>query len=192
MKKILLATLLATSFNAIAEENSFVHGQYTFRDTISSDSANPNRQGVNLIIGHKVAPNITVDLGSQFRTEKLNSENGSSSNRLEAGASYGYAINQDVALYVRGALGEKFSALDNFSYYSVEPGVKAQLTSNIVGKVGYRYRDSFGDSKADKTNTFRVGVEYALNKTNAITTSVDRSYGDSEFVGYNVGYLVKF
>jgi hypothetical protein len=192
MKKILLAALLIISFIAVAEEHMFVHGQYALRDTVSGDSANPNRQGVNLVIGHKVTPNITIDLGSQFRTEKLNSKDGSNSNRLEAGAAYAYNINQDIALYIRGGLGEKFSSSDNFSYYSVEPGIKTQITSNIVGKVGYRYRDSFSDLGDDKTNTFRLGIEYALNKINAITIGVDRSYGNSEFVGYNVGYLVKF
>lgn len=192
MKKILLAVaLLSASFGAFAEDaKNFVHGQYVFRDTIAGQSDNPNRQGVNLTVGRNIGYGITLDANSQFRNE--NGKDGNDTTRLESGATYQYAIHKDISVYTRGAVGYKLTDNDDFTYYSVEPGVKAQLTTNLAVKAGYRYRTAFNDSIADKTNTVRVGAEYALDKTQSVTLGVDRAYGDSEFVGVNVGYAVKF
>jgi opacity protein-like surface antigen len=194
MKKSLLVSLaLLASTSVMAEDaKNFAHIQYTLRDTIADDKADPNRQGVNFTLGRNIGNGITLDVGQQFRTEKLNSNNGESTNRLEAGAAYQYGLTKDISLYTRGAIGEKFTSSDDYLYYSIEPGVKAQVTKDLTAKVGYRYRDAFNDTKDEKTNTARIGVEYALAKDQAVTLGVDRSYGASEFVGYNAGYVIKF
>jgi opacity protein-like surface antigen len=194
MKKSLLVSLaLLASTSVMAEDaKNFAHIQYTLRDTIADDKADPNRQGVNFTLGRNIGNGITLDVGQQFRTEKLNSNNGESTNRLEAGASYQYGLTKDISLYTRGAIGEKFTSLDDYLYYSIEPGVKAQVTKDLTAKVGYRYRDAFNDTKDEKTNTVRFGAEYAIAKDQAVTLGVDRSYGASEFVGYNAGYVIKF
>ena len=194
MKKILafLAVgLLSTSAVADGAKN-FAHIQYTFRDTISDNQGDPNRQGVNFTLGRKITDSIQLDVSQQFRTEKLNSDSGSSSNRLETGATYQLGVTSNVALYTRGAVGEKFTDSTNYAYYSVENGIKTQLTNNWTTKVGYRYRDAFSDSRNEKTNTVRLGAEYAIDKDQAITLGLDRSYGASDFVGYNAGYVIKF
>lgn len=190
-KGILLAALLAVSTGAYAE-GDFAHIQYTFRDTVASNSDDTNRQGANFTFGTTVAPGIVLDVNNQFRTERLNSNEGSSSNRLEAGLTSQLNLTDDIAVYGRGAVGQKFATSEDHTYYSVEGGVKTQLTSALNVRAGYRFRDAFNDSVFDKTNTVRLGAEYALNKTNVITLGLDRAYGDSEFIGYNLGYLVKF
>ena len=194
MKKLLSIALLALSFAATAawaeDAKNFVHGQYTFRDTIAGQSDNPNRQGVNLTVGRNIGYGITLDANSQFRNE--NGKNGADTTRLEAGATYQYGLTKDIAFYTRGAVGYKLTDADDFTYYSLEPGVKFQLTQPLNVRVGYRYRDAFNDNILDKTNTVRVGAEYALDKTQTVTLGVDRAYGDSEFLGVNVGYAVKF
>jgi hypothetical protein len=190
-KSILLAALLAVSTSVMAEGN-FAHIQYAFRDTVSSNSQDPNRQGVNFTFGTKVYPGVTLDINNQFRTERLNSDTGSSSNRLEAGLTGQFDVLKDVAVYGRGALGQKFATSEDHTYYSLEGGVKTQVTPDLNVRVAYRFRDSFNDTYADKTNTIRLGAEYALNKTSALTLGIDRAYGDSEFIGYNAGYVVKF
>ena len=193
---ILLTTLLATfsaqSAELVRAENNFIHGQYTFRDTVGGQSDETNRQGVNLTVGHKFTNNFSMDLGQQFRTEKLNSDNGENSNRLEAGATYSFALVPNVSVYTRGAIGYKFTEAQDFTYYSVEPGVNVNLTSALSARAGYRFRDSFSDTYFDKSNTVRAGVQYDLTKTSFVTAGIDRAYGDSEFIGYNFGYGVKF
>ena len=188
MKKFILAALLLIS--SFAQAESFVHGQYTFRDTIAGQAGEPNRQGVNLTVGNKLDNGITLDAGVQVRNE--NGSQGADTNRLEAGATYQLPVTQDIALYTRGAVGYKLTDTADYTYYSVEPGVRLQVTQPLAVRVGYRYRDSFSDTYFDKTNTVRLGAEYALNKTNALTLGIDRAYGDSEFLGVNLGYAVKF
>ena len=190
-KGILLAVLLTVSTGAYAEGN-FAHIQYAFRDTVASNSEDTNRQGVNFTFGTTVYPGIVLDVNNQFRTERLNSDNGSSSNRLEAGVTKLLQLTDTVSVYGRGAIGQKFATSEDHTYYSVEGGVKTQVTSALNVKAGYRYRDAYSESYNDKTNTIRLGAEYALNKTSALTLGIDRAYGDSEFIGYNLGYVVKF
>lgn len=188
MKKLVLALTLA--FASVAQAESFIHGQYTFRDTIAGQAGEPNRQGVNLTVGNHYGNGITLDGGIQVREQ--NGSNGTETTRLEAGASYLVPVYGDLSFYTRGALGYKQTSGDNWTYYSVEPGIKYQVAQPLSVRLAYRYRDSFSDSQFDKSNTVRLGAEYALNKTSALTLGVDRSYGDSEFLGVNVGYAVKF
>ncbi len=196
MKKTLIATLIAgLSFGTVAlaeDGKNFAHIQYTFRDTIADNKADTNRQGVNFTVGRKVLDNLTIDLGEQFRTERLNGDNGVSTTRLETGATYSYNLLPAVSLYTRGGLGYKTTSTEDYTYYSVEPGIKYSLTDALAVRAGYRYRDAFNDTYNEKTNTVRFGAEYAIAKDQALTLGVDRSYGASDFVGYNAGYVVKF
>lgn len=191
MKKVILAILLTIAVTAQAEDNrNAVHIQYAFRDTVADSADKPNRQGVNFTFSRKVLDQLTWDINNQFRSE--NGSAGHESNRLETGLAYQAPLAQDIVFYTRTAVGYKFTDnLDN-TYYSIEPGVKFQLTSPLNVRVGYRYRDSFNDKISDQTNTVRLGSEYALDKTQTLTFGVDRAWGDSEFVGYHAGYAVKF
>lgn len=193
MKKALLVALAVFSTFAIAEDKpakNFIHLQYAYRDTVASDKENPNRQGANFTFGTKLLDNVTWDVNNQFRAE--NGQNGNESNRLETGLSYQYGVLKDVALYTRGAVGYKFTNAADHTYYSIEPGVRVQLTSPLAVRVGYRFRDSFSDSYLDQTNTLRLAAEYALSDNTAVTAGLDRSWKDSEFVGAHAGYVIKF
>jgi opacity protein-like surface antigen len=196
MKKTLIATLIAgLSFGTVAlaeDGKNFAHIQYTFRDTIADDKSAPNRQGVNFTLGRRVLDNLTIDLGEQFRTERLNNDNGVSTTRLETGATYSYNLLPAVSLYTRGGLGYKVTSNQDYTYYSVEPGIKYALTDTLAVKAGYRFRDAFSDAYVEKTNTVRFGAEYAVAKDQALTLGIDRSYGASDFIGYNAGYMIKF
>lgn len=196
MKKTLIATLIAgLSFGTVvlAEDGkNFAHIQYTFRDTIADNKADTNRQGVNFTIGRKVLDNLTIDLGEQFRTERLNGDAGVNTTRLESGATYQLGLTKDIAVYTRGGLGYKTTSTEDYTYYSVEPGIKYSLTDALAVKAGYRFRDAFSDAYIEKTNTVRFGAEYAIAKDQALTLGVDRSYGASDFIGYNAGYMIKF
>lgn len=194
MKKIALAVaLLLSSITAQAEDN-FAHLQYTLRDTIAGDQGNPNRQGINFTLGHNFNKNWQVDIGEQFRTEKFNEKNGAGNNttRLEAGTTYTQPLNDMFSLYTRGAIGYKLTANQDYSYYSLESGANIHVTEPLTLRVGYRYRDSFSQEYFDKTNTVRLGAQYALNKTSFLSAGVDRAYGDSQFLGINLGYGVRF
>ena len=193
MKKLVLVLALLASFNAFAEDN-FAHIQYTFRDTIAGDQGNTNRQGINLTFGRNITNNWQVDIGEQFRTEKFNEDKGAGNNttRLEAGTTYTQPLNNMFSLYTRGAIGYKLTADQDYSYYSVESGANIHVIEPLTLRVGYRYRDSFSQEYFDKTNTVRLGAQYALNKTSFLSAGIDRAYGDSQFLGVNLGYGVHF
>lgn len=196
MKKILIAVVLATTaFTAQADQpitapNTFIHGQYTFRDSIASNKDDANRQGINLTVGRNIGYGIQLDGGVQVRNE--NGAVGRDTTRLESGATYQFGLTKDVVLYTRGALGYKLTDQEDSTYYSVEPGVRYQLTPDLNLRAGYRYRTAFNDSIFDKTNTVRFAAEYNLNKTQSLTAGVDRFYGDNETLGVNLGYVVRF
>lgn len=194
MKKLVLAVALTVaSFAAIAEDN-FAHLQYTFRDTIAGDQGNTNRQGINFTLGRNINQNWQVDIGEQFRTEKFNEDKGAGNNttRLEAGTTYTQPLNDMFSLYTRGALGYKLTANQDHTYYSWESGANIHVTEPLTLRVGYRYRDSFSQEYFDKTNTVRLGAQYAINKTSFLSAGVDRFYGDSQALGINLGYGVRF
>lgn len=194
MKKFLaLLALGLISTSVLADDpKNFAHIQYTFRDAISDNKGDPNRQGVNFTFGRKITDSVQLDIGEQFRTERLNSDNGTSTTRLEAGATYQFGLTKDIALYTRGGLGYKVTSDQDYSYYSVEPGVRYSVSDALAVRAGYRYRDAFSDSYVEKTNTVRLAAEYSIAKDQAITLGLDRSYGASDFVGYNAGYVIKF
>lgn len=193
MKKIILAVLLSISTQVLAGDGkNAIQIAYALRDTVASDKDNPNRQGINLRYMRKLTDNITWDAAEEFRTERLNSDNGNSSTRLETGLSYQLPITQDISIYTRGGIGYKFTTSNDNTYYSVEPGVKFQITQPLNLRMAWRYRDSFNDQINDQTHTVRFGAEYALDKESVIVANIDRFYGDSEAIGYTMGYVYKF
>lgn len=182
MKKLALAVLLAVSATATAADN-FGHIQLVHRGTVGDDAANPNRHGVNITLGHKLANNFSLDFSGQQRQE--NGSNGTDSTRLEIGATP-----QNEKFYIRTALGVKSSG-DSDLYYSIEPGLRWTLAPKLTAKTAYRYRDAFSNA-LDQTHTARLGLEYAVTDTQAVTAGYDRSFGDSEFNGLSLGYAIKY
>jgi opacity protein-like surface antigen len=91
------------------------------------------------------------------------------------------------------ALGEKFSNGANFGYYSVEPGVVYNFTDKLSGKVGYRFRNGFGNNgNLDTTHTARVGVSYAVTKNDTVGVRYDQVRGDSFNHSVNFAYTRSF
>lgn len=114
------------------------------------------------------------------------------STRLEAGVS---AQNTDGALtpYARLGLGQKFNNGNNFTYYSVEPGVKAAIGSTgLTARVAYRFRNAFDTANNDTTRTWRAGLDYALTKKDTVGLGYDSVRGDSQQNVVKVNYPRSF
>ena len=185
MKKTLLLIALLSAWNVqAADKENFAHIQLVHRSTVGDDENKPNRKGINITTGHKLANNFQIDMSAQYREQNGNNTNPST--RLELGA-----LPNNENVYLRAALGVK-SDTDSHLYYSLEPGIKWKLTDKLAARTGYRYRSAFSDNQKDTTNTIRIGAEYALTDTQSITAGYDRSFGDSEFNGLSAGYAIKF
>jgi long-subunit fatty acid transport protein len=59
------------------------------------------------------------------------------------------------------------------SYYSIEPGVNYKITDALTARVAYRYRDAFSSGVADRSDTARLGLSYALTKQDTIGLGYD-------------------
>lgn len=183
-KSILLIALLSVWNVQAADKENFAHIQLVHRSTVGDNANDPNRRGINITTGHKLASNFMLDIASQYREQ--NGLNKNPSTRFEIGAT----PNND-SFYLRTALGVK-SNDDSHLYYSLEPGLKWKLSDKLLAKTAYRYRNAFNEANADETHTIRIGMEYALTESQSITAGYDRSYGDSEFNGLSAGYAIKF
>jgi opacity protein-like surface antigen len=188
MKKSLIATLIAgLAFSTVASaESSYiklegVHYNYT---------SQPNdKNGFNLQVGTEIGHGIKLDVKNEFRVEETAQK---SSNRLEAGATYEAKVYDKIGVSLRGSIGEKYADSTNYGYYAVEPGVSYALTDALKLKASYRYRDAFSNSNTDRTNTYKIGADYDLNKTAYLTGSLGRTTGDSEYTSIQGGVGIRF
>lgn len=188
MRKFIIASILALTAGLASADGNFGGIQYNYRDGYGADKG-VNQNGYTLVLGTSVAKNTDIDLQSVFRRTD---GSGDISNRLEAGVTQKYSIDNKLSAYVRGAVGEKWNDGSNFSYYSVEPGVRYAVTPSLGVRVAYRYRDSFADNKDYQTNTLRLATEYAVSKDGSIVVGYDRFYKDQQYNGLNLGYNFKF
>lgn len=187
MKKIIVTTALLLAATVASAQN-FGGIEYNYRDGYGADKGT-EQNGYTLTLGTAVAKNTDVDVKSVFRNTN---GSGDVNTRLEVGLTQKYDLGRGFSAYARGAVGERWDQGSNFSYYSVEPGIKYAVTPALGVRVGYRYRDSFQDNKGFQTNTLRLGAEYAVSKNGSIAVGYDRFYKDSEFNGLNVGYNFRF
>jgi long-subunit fatty acid transport protein len=184
MKKIvtIAALMAATTFATAASVT--IEGQFQQGHRGARDSDN-----YALSVKESINKAFTADIGftayQQDGTKAL-------SNRLEVGLTGTRPVGP-VNLYTRVAVGEKFTNGTDFGYYSVEPGVVYNFTNKLSGKVGYRFRNGFGDNgNLDTTHTARAGVNYAVTKVDSIGVRYDQVRGDSFNHSVNFAYTRSF
>lgn len=180
MKKFFIAVMLMVSASAWAAGDSFGKLEYAFRDVDGAD----NKSGYNLQVGTKVNDNVDVDGKVQWRRTN---GTGSSSTRFEVGSTL-----HEEHFYVRGGIGQKFVGADDYTFYSIEPGVKCKLSKDLTVTTAYMYRDTFDSSINDKNHAVRFSADYKITSNGSVTGSVGRYWGDTEYDAVNVGYKVTF
>lgn len=182
MKKIL--AILAVVASATAFAGPSVQVEYTDE---KNDTNNTTSAVYGLTVKNQFAKGWYGDIGGtttqQDGTKTL-------SQRLEAGVTY-----EPLSwVYVRGAVGEKFSNGSSNAYYSIEPGLKFPVAANLTGKVAYRYRNAFDVDKfnTQEENTYRVGLTYAVTPQSALGVGYDYTNGDVEKKAWKLNYTHSF
>jgi long-subunit fatty acid transport protein len=184
MKKVFAIAALAAVTSLANAASVTIEGQMQKGDHGARDSNN-YALSVKESFNKTFAGDIEFTAYQQDGTKAL-------SNRLEAGVTGSMPV-RSVNLYTRVAVGEKFTNGANFGYYSVEPGVVYNFTNKLSGKVGYRFRNGFGDNgNLDTTHTARAGVSYAITKNDSIGVRYDLMRGDSFNHSYNLAYTHSF
>ena len=185
MKKFLaMAALLAAS---TAFAGGFGAVEYSSRDGVDG---NADARATKVTMGTDINQMLKADFSLR---QKTNTDNDLSDTRLEAGLTGTVPTGvKGLSVYGRGAVGEKFKTSTNYTYYSVEPGIKYAVTPDLSVKAGYRYRAATDSANADTTRTYRLGAEYALTKNYFVGLGYDQVRGDSKYNATNVSVGFKF
>jgi opacity protein-like surface antigen len=185
MKKfIALAALLAAS---TAFAGGFGSVEYSGRDGVDGTA---DARATKVTMGTDINQLLKADFSLR---QKTNTDNDLSDTRLEAGLTATQPIGgTGFSVYGRGAVGEKFKTSANYTYYSVEPGIKYAVTPALSVKAGYRYRAALDSANADTTRSYRLGAEYAITKNYFVGLGYDRVRGDSDYNATNVSVGFKF
>lgn len=184
MKKFILALGLVAASTAFA--GGFGTVEYQNRDGVNGAA---DARATKVTIGTDLTSDIKADFSIR---QKTNDDNQLSDNRVEGGLTYTTPIAGSLSAYGRVGLGQKFKSSSDYTYYSVEPGVKYAVTPALTAKLGYRFRDATDSANADQTRAWRVGAEYALSKNYFVGVGYDRVRGDSEYNSYNLAVGFKF
>lgn len=167
MKKIFAILALAISASAFADSATV---EYAGVNNIGS----ADQSQLKLSVSHVFTKNISGDVSiTQTQTDGTNALG----TRVEAGSTLSNSYGPVVG-YTRLAVGEKYSNTTQFSYYSVEPGIKVPM-GQLTPFIGYRFRNAFDTANNDTTRTVRVGTTYALTKVDTIGIRFDRIRGDA-------------
>lgn len=183
MKKLLLALLIAVSAPAFADkfivERSFV-----------DDLASPNNANALYMKGViDVNKNLAVD--ASLQTTQVDNTHTISS-RGDIGVIPKFNVYGPVNGYTRVAIGEKYSSSGSFAFYSIEPGVNANLGYGFTGQVGWRFRNAFNTANNDTTRTWRTGVSYDVTKKDTVGIRLDNVRGDQQQNIWNLNYARSF
>jgi hypothetical protein len=133
-----------------------------------------------------------VDLDAGINTETADVAR-TVTNRYEIGVSTGMDLTSFLRGDVRLGTGMKQkSGVQDFGYYSVEPGVTAKF-GDISTRVAYRYRTAYDSNvNADTSQTMRYSVGYALTKKDAIRLGYDVQSGDGANKQTTIAYTRSF
>jgi hypothetical protein len=186
MKKI-LAMLALTAATSVFAGDSITLERSNIDNVGSTDQTQ-----YQMMYKHTFTNNLAGDLQFQNTT---NNSTSALSTRIEGGVTVSEKVAGPIGLYVRTATGEKYSNTTSFSYWSVEPGVTADIPgiSGLTAKVGYRYRAAYDSTKnGDQTQTMRYGLSYAVTKVDAIGVRYDRVNGDNDQKTIAVNYTRSF
>ena len=184
MKKYLVMAALLAAGSAFA--GGFGSVEYSSRDGVEGTA---DARATKVTMGTDLNQNFKADFSLRQKTD---TDNDLSDNRLEAGLTGAVPVAGGLSAYTRLGVGEKFKTSTNYTYYSVEPGVKYAVTPSLSVKAGYRYRAALDSVNADTTRAYRIGAEYALTKNYFVGVGYDRVRGDSDYNATNVSIGFKF
>ena len=169
MRKILAIMALAISSSAFAASVTVTGAN------VDGVQGSPNQTQYGLGVKGNINKNLAGDVS--FLNVQTNNTNALST-RLEAGLT-GENTYGMFTSYARVAVGEKYTNTSNFTYYSIEPGVKVPFgTTGITGQVGYRFRNAVDTANNDTSRTWRAGLSYAMTKVDSIGLRYDSVRGD--------------
>lgn len=186
MKKIILASILATAAGLASAQTSVTLGGSLVDSDVTGQQTHRQSLTVRTGVGYGLVGDVGV-INSQNETTNATSV------RQEVGLSGTVFTAGAFSANVRGGLGLKtVSGSNSTSYYSIEPGVNYKVTDALTARVAYRYRDAFSSGVADRSDTTRFGLSYALTKKDTIGVGYDIAKKDGAETATTLSYTRSF
>lgn len=170
MKKVLTTLALFAATAAMADSVTFEGAG------IKYDNGSAPQSWYRLGYTHNINKNLTTDVGI---TETFTDSSGYLANtRTEIGLTPSTEFG-NLKLAFRTGYGIKMSSTYHHEFYSMEP-MAIYKAGDFSFKAGWRWRSQTGTMYNDQTHTQRLGVGYAINKTNSINLGYDIVKGDTQ------------
>ena len=166
MKKLVLATVLASMFGIASAAGPYASLTYDEKDKLNSAQ-------VNYVYGLNVGQKLDNGVDVQLRMEDERVETGTAQKQEALGqvkVSYDIATGTLVTPYVAAAVGHKNKATIDFNFWLAEVGAKVKLGDASL-RYGFRRRTAFDNNttNAYDTNEQTVALGYNLTKNDNIS-----------------------
>ena len=167
MKKVVLATILASVFGIASAAGPYASLTYDVKDKKDSTQ-------MNYVYGLNVGQKFENGLGAEVRMEDERVETGSAQKQeslAQVKVSYDIATGTMVTPYVAGAVGHKNKSTIDFNFWVAEAGVKASM-GDLGVRYGYRRRSDWAESDTNAYNTDEQTIDLGYNITKNDNISV--------------------
>jgi opacity protein-like surface antigen len=171
------AKVTSTATNPKKRKGFFILAPTYIHEDITTPTGFKFGANIYALKGLYLFPNGIIG-GASVSIGKPDNSKVSDESRNEAILGYGVKINKFYP-YITGSLGVR-SIFDgrnegNYSYYTILPGVKYDITKKLYVDISYRYRDTFTDQVNWRSNTLFGAVGYKVTPR----TSILFTYGDT-------------
>jgi long-subunit fatty acid transport protein len=169
LKKVVLATVLASVFGIASATGPYASLTYDEKDKQNSTQ-------MNYVYGLNVGQKFENGVGVEVRMEDERVEPGSGATQKQESlaqvkVSYDIATGTMFTPYVAGALGHKNKSTIDFNIWVAEAGVKAKM-GDFGARYGYRRRADWDNSSTNAYNTDEQTIALGYNITKNDNISV--------------------
>lgn len=166
MKKLVLASVLASVFGIASAAGPYASLTYDVKDKQNADQTN-YVYGLN--VGQKFENGFTVE--ARMEDERVESTSQKQEGLAQVKVSYDIATGTMFTPYVAAALGHKNKSTIDFNIWVAEAGVKAKMGDFEV-RYGYRRWADWDNSSTNAYNTDEQTVAFGYNLTKQDNLSV--------------------
>jgi hypothetical protein len=195
MKKIITILAMAATTSAFAQSGINVELE---REKDKSTNAYSNTIKVAPFVKLDNGVKLDVQLGASRTDGTVSGNNTAITNTAEARAQKMYEVAPSLSLGARLGVGEVFNGTNtagktvDFGYYTVEPKAEYMITSQLSALASWRFRDSFNDTQAYQTRTWKVGAGYSVTKKDLVEVKYVKERGDTRSNGVALEYTRGF
>lgn len=166
MKKVVLATILASVFGIASAAGPYASLTYDEKDKQNSAQVN-YVYGLN--VGQKLENGFTVE--ARMEDERVESTSQKQESLAQAKISYDITTGTAFTPYVAAALGHKNKSTIDFNFWLAEVGVKAKMGDFGV-RYGFRRRTAWDNNTTNAYDTNEQTVAFGYNITKNDNISV--------------------